>query len=389
MASIGSGIRVVSYDPQRKFMDEIHHVMFEAVIHFTYYPSCISFIQQNSKDNRLTVVLTTQLEKNVLEMFESLDSVEAVLILSANKKFSKHTMPSKVIGIYPNIEELINGLIETFSVLEYQLDGNSIQFQYDDRGQENPKFYFYDIWKRYGNQSVNNKATLVENCRILFRSQDHLRALINSFQHSYKSPEVLFWLDKYSHPFPYYLLASNALRTHDQQILSVVRFFVMDLSKQMKPLPVSASSNQVYFGTKLPINIIDRLEHQTSTDVISFQCFLPAIKSRMEALKAATKPTRRQKVGNVLFKIDATMCLCANLVDTVLIEMGTPFQVARVTRNAGFGGVQELITVVTLVALPKKTQNEYFERFIRLQKKQGKKIEDFIKQTVPIVSAPR
>ena len=388
MASIGSGIRVVLYDGIGKLMDDLDHIMFETITSFGYLTSCISFIQQNAADNRVTVVVTTDSSDDVLEKFERLDPVEAILIYSSKKQTNLHALPSKVIGIYSKFDALVQSLMDTLNNLETQLDANSLLFQRDEKGLENSHFYFFDLWKRYGvNQSNNNKNNLVDQARTLFRRQPQIRSFFGDFRTNYKSSNVLYWLDKYTHPFPYYVLVCNALRTHDQQILSIVRFFVLDLSKQMKPLPASASSNQVYFGTKLPIAIVDRLEHQTAHDIVAFQCFLATTKSRMEALRAATRPSRRRKIANVLFKIDATHSLCATLADTLLIDMSTAFYITRVTRNTGFGGVQELVTVVSLVALPKQIQNEYLDRFIVSQKKQGKSINDFINQTIPLIQS--
>ncbi|CAF4920862.1 unnamed protein product, partial [Rotaria magnacalcarata] len=81
----------------------------------------------------------------------------------------------------------------------------------------------------------------------------------------------------------------------------------------------------------LPIELVDRLEQLTSKDIIAFQCFLPVIKSRTKALAAATEPSRRRKIANVLFKIDASNALCAPMGETVLIDMATPFHITCVT----------------------------------------------------------
>ena len=384
MSSIGSGIRVIVFDEKEKVSTNIRHVMFESILFFAHLPSCISFIQQNDQDKRATVVVTTKTDDRVLQAFESLEPVEAVLVLASTRK-DLHSMPSKVIGIYSQFDHLLRALVETLDTLELQLDANSLLFHRLTDGSENGDFYFYDLWKNHNSNMLTDKKLLVEQSRIFFRFDEQIRVHMHDFYVHYKPSTVLHWLDKYNHPFPYHLLVSNALRTHDQQILSLVRFFVLDLNKQLKPIPMGSCSTQVYFGTKLPIAIVDRLEQQTGNDIIAFQCFLPTTRSRNLALQAATRPTRRQKMGNVLFKIDASQTLVVNLSDVVLIDVATPFRITRVTRNTGFGGVQELITVVTLVAVPKKKREEFLDHFIQKQKKSGKSIDDFIQQTIPLV----
>jgi hypothetical protein len=71
--------------------------------------------------------------------------------------------------------------------------------------------------------------------------------------------------------------------------------------------------------------------------------------------------------------------------DVILLNVATPFRVTCVTRNTGFGGVQQLVTVVTLVALNKINRDLLYGQFIQRQKKRGKSIHDFIQKTIPLV----
>ena len=323
MASKGSGMRVVVFDEQDKLHPIIRQAMLESIESFYQLSTCSSFIQQNAKDGRAVVIVTTSTDEDVLETFESLDPVEAILIFSLKER-DVDTLPSKVIGIYSQIDYLLRALVEILDSIELQLDAYSILFHRQRDGSENTDFYFYYLWETYSNNQVISKKVLIDQARVLFRSENHIKPFVHDFNITYKSSEVLQWLEKYSHPFPFHLLVSNALRTHDQQILSLVRFFILDLTKQMKTFPIGPSYNQVFFGTKLPISIVDRLEQQTSKDILAFQCFLPVTRSRANALLAATRPTRRRKIANVLFKIDASNAACVNLRDVILIDMATP-----------------------------------------------------------------
>lgn len=384
MASAGSGIRVVVYDEHDRIAPAIRSAMLESIHPFYHLQSCISFIQQNANDDRAIIVITTSIDQEVLKTFEALVPIEAVLILSTTRRHVD-TFPSKVVGIYAQIENLLRALFQTIDDMELQLNANSLLFYRLKDGTDNTDFYFYHIWFHHRMNQTITKKILIEQARILFRSENKIKAAMHDFYTSYKSAEVLNWLDKYEHPFPYHLLITNALRTHDQQILFIVRSIIFDISRHMKPLPIGPSYNRVFFGTKLPVAIVDRLEQQTSRDVIAFQCFLPVTRSRTDALVAATKASRRRKLANVLFKIDATHALCAQINDIVLMNMATPFQITRVTRNTGFGGVQQLVTVVNLIALDKRTREDLVGDFIDRQKAAGKKIDDFISQTIHLV----
>ncbi|CAF5162118.1 unnamed protein product, partial [Rotaria sp. Silwood1] len=95
--------------------------------------------------------------------------------------------------------------------------------------------------------------------------------------------------------------------------------------------------------------------------------------------------TRRRKMANVLFKIDISHALCTFMNDSILIDMATPFQITCVTRNTGSGGVQQLVTIVTLVSIDRKHREQLLGQFIQRQKAVGKTINDFLQQTIPVV----
>ena len=384
MPSTGSGVRVVVYDDQDKIQSVIRQAMIESIHSFDHFSACASFIQQNAEDERANIIITTTTDEELLYTMESLDPVEAILIFSPKER-DIDSLPSKVIGIYSQIEDLLRALFETIDTIELQLDAYSLLFHRLEDGYDNPDFYFYYLWQNYNPNQIVAKRVMVDQARLFFRSQNQIKPFLHDFNLAYKPTEVLQWLEKYSHPFPYHLLAANALRTHDQHILSLVRFFILDLTKQMKPLPISPSYNQVFFGTKLPIAIVDRLEQQMFKDIIAFQCFLPVTRSRTQALMAATRSTRRRKIANVLFKIDANSALCVNLKDLILINMATPFQVTKVARNTGSGGVQQLVTIVNLVALDKDAQNTLLSHFVQKQKRDGKTVFDFLQRSIPLV----
>jgi hypothetical protein len=379
MASKGSGVRLVSFDDQQKLPTVMRNATTEYIESFQELSSCISFIEQQTNEDKSVVLITTTVEENILQTFELLTPIEAILILSTTAK-DLDTLPSKVVGVYPQNEILLRTLSETLDAIELQLNANSFLFNRQKDGTDNLSFYFYYLWKNYTKDQNSTKKSLVDQSRLLFRSNPKIQSYINEFETSYKSTDTLIWFDKHRHPFPYHLLVSNALRTHNQEVLTFSRCFLNDINKQMKSPPAGPSNNQVYFGTKLPSTLIDTLENQTKTDIIAFQCFLPVTRSRATALLEATRSIRRQKMTNVLFKIDMNSTLCATIGETVLVDMATPFHVSCVTRSTGTGGGQQLLTVVKLMALDKNDREQLFQQFIQRQQKLGRTIEDLLQK---------
>jgi hypothetical protein len=367
MTSNSCGVCLVAFDQQQVFSTSIRNTVNES---FEELSSCISFIEQ-IKDDKAVVLITSSIDENILQKFELLTSVEGILILSTIER-DIDTLPSKVIGIYPQSDSLLRSLSELIDIIEIQLTVKNLLFHRRKNGDDNLDFYFYHLWKNYTDDQNSNKKSLAEYSRRHFRHHNQ----INEFETSYKSHDILSWLDKHRHPFPYHLLLANALRKHKQEILSQARFFLNDFSKQLKPTP----SGQVYLGIKLPANVIEEFEHQTKTDIIAFQCFLPVTRSRATALLEATRPTRRHKLANVLFKIDLNNIPCAVQEETLIIDVGTPFHVSCVTRSSGTGVGQQLLTIVKLVALDKSDREQLFEQFIQNQKKLGKTVEDILQK---------
>jgi hypothetical protein len=252
----------------------------------------------------------------------------------------------------------------------------SLLFNRDKDGNDHLNFYFYYLWKTYTKDQNSTKKSLADKSRPFYSSNNQIKSSINEFETSYRPHDVLSWFDKHRHPFPYHLLISNALRTHNQEVLSLARFFLNDLNKQMKPAP----SGQVYLGAKLPLSLVNELEKQTKTDIIAFQGFLPVTRSRANALLEATRSSRRQKMANVLFKIDLNNALCVVQGEAFFIDMSTPFHIACVTRSDGTGANQQLLTVVKLMALDKQDEQQLFEQFIQRQQKLGRTTEDLLRQ---------
>jgi tetratricopeptide (TPR) repeat protein len=372
MASKGSGICLVGFDEQQKFPAPTRNTINEL---FEELSSCISFIEQQTKENKAVILITTTIEENILQTFESLVPIEAILVLSTTSN-DIDTLPSKVIGVYPQMDILLRSLPPILDRIEIQLIVKSFVFNREKDGNDNLNFYFYNLWKNYTKDQNTKKKTLIDQARLFFQSNNQIKSSINDFETSYRSHDVLSWLDKHRHPFPYYNLIFNALRTHNQEILSFSHFFLNDLNKQMKPAP----SGQVYLGTKLPSNLIDELEQQIKTDIIAFQCFLPVTRSRATALFEATQPTRRHKMSNVLFKIDLNNALCAIQGETIFIDISTPFHVLCITRSTGTGGNQQLLTIIKLIALDKHDKDQLFEQFIQRQQELGRTIDDLFQK---------
>ena len=367
MTSKGRRIIVVVVDKKRKIAPLVRNALVEPIRSFREVTAFVSFIERQAKENPAVVLITTADEKKSLELFQSMAPVETILLLSKVKK-ELESLPRKVSGVYLQIGTILRVLPELLHTLEQQLDANSLLFHHQVGICDNPLFYFYYLWRNQTRHQASSRKIFVQQARLLFLRSPRMKAYINDFDKAYNSSEAVGWLDRHRHPFPYHVLIDRALRTHNEQILSLVRFFLDDMMLEMIPAPTEPTKNQVYFGTKLNTALVDRLESHRKTDLVAFQCFLSVTQSRSIELREATRPTRRQDLIDVLFKIEMKNILCLPVGDRFLIDMATPFRIKYVTRNNSSTTGQQLLLVVKLVAIEPEERERLYETYLQRQR---------------------
>ena len=365
MACRGSGICVAVFDNQQKLAAVVRAAIRESVRSFRELPTLISFLQQTKNT---VIIITTINHNDTFQLLESIDSVEAVFLLSIVDK-DLSTYPSKVVGVYVQTETLLQALPETLETIDMQLNARSILVNRQLDRRDDIEFYFYDIWKQEQSRRKHSKISFVSQARLLFPSNSQIQYLIDDFEDTYKPTDVLLWLNTTRMAFPYHVLISHALRTHNQTILSSARFFLRHLDRHLQPMP----NGQVYFGTKLPIQRVKRLQQHRQEDAVAFQCFLPVSYSRSNALTQATKLSRRKNLASVLFKIECNGAPCLPLGDRFLLDMATPFYIQYVTRTMGMNGSQGELIIIKLNALKTSEREKLLEEFLARQEKLQRK----------------
>lgn len=368
-AFTGSGIHTIVLDEQQKLLSSIRSIVRESIESFNELSACVSFIEQNLKNSTI-ILATTVVNEGMLQAFDSISSVQAILILGTVLA-KPNAYPRKVVGVYPQIEIFLRALSETFDEIEEQVGFNSRLFFHNQDGISDPAFYFYEIWKSHNKNQPSTKSLFVEKAREFYQSNNHMQVLINDFESTYKPNRPLVWLDAHRHPFPYRVFVLNALRKQNIEALSHVTFFLDDIHKQMKPI-TTANTSRVYIGAKLSLSFVEQIEQQSTQGIIAFQCFLTVTRSRADALTTATRPSVCQNTENVLFKIDLNNTLCAAIGETLIIDVATPFRVTYVTRSDASNRSQQQLIIVTMVAIEKSEAQAFFEKYLKMQQELGK-----------------
>ncbi|CAF1612815.1 unnamed protein product [Rotaria magnacalcarata] len=263
-----------------------HHVQV-----FNDTSTCINAIKFSQEN---IFFITSSVDSRLIAMMHNLASVEAIFILAPNVESIKGDFP-KIFGIFPQHEELLRTLKEIFDIFE-QIQLESFVFEHDKL------FLWSQLWKEeLMNRKISSKKeTFVAATRQHYRDNVMINRIIDEFDKSYRSTEVLKWC--FHSPFPSRFL-HHALRSHNQEQLHACHFLFSDASRFFQQSAKRKSTEKVYRGMKLSGDLLDILKAHTG-QLVCTNGFFPCIKSRTNALTLASIPAYRTDLLPVLFKID-------------------------------------------------------------------------------------
>lgn len=179
------------------------------------------------------------------------------------------------------------------------------------------------------------KDTFVAATRRNYRDNVMINRIIDEFDKSYRSTEVLKWC--FHSPFPSRFL-HHALRSHNQEQLHACYFLFADASRFFQQSVQRKSTEKVYRGMKLSSDLLDILKAHTG-QLVCTSGFFPCIKSRTNALTLASIPAYRTDLVPVLFKIDCDPSVpCIEVADKysaplIVFDVCTSFRILYVNRD--------------------------------------------------------
>ncbi|CAF2782598.1 unnamed protein product [Rotaria sp. Silwood2] len=280
-------------------------------------------------------------------------AVEAIFILDPNGENIRGDF-SKLFGIFNQQEELLRILKEVFKMFE-EIQLEEFAFEQDE------VFLWSQLWKEdlITRKVSTNKQGFIGLARRYYRDNSRIIEIIEEFEKSYRSTDVINWC--FRSPFPARLLL-HALRFHNKAQLNICRSLFADASRFFQQHPKRKSSDQVYRGMKLSSELLDKFEAHVG-QLICTSGFFPCIKSRTNALTLASLPAYRPDLLSVLFKID---CDASSLFTEISNKQTTPlivfdvcmaFRIVYVNR-----GQMSIVKLKTEGEAGKKIALEYLEK---------------------------
>ena len=143
----------------------------------------------------------------------------------------------KIVGIYTELNELYQSIINQIDLADKQLQTFSYFDQHEnatkDLSKQSAQFLWFQLFHYVITRLPRNqqaKQEMIEICRHYYRGNVKELKLIDEFENEYKSEEAIRW---YSRQSFVYKIVNKALRIEDIDFLHIFRFFIGDLSENL------------------------------------------------------------------------------------------------------------------------------------------------------------
>ncbi|CAF2520941.1 unnamed protein product [Rotaria sp. Silwood2] len=289
----------------------------------------------------------------LLMTVQNIENVEAIFILDPNSQDIKGDFP-KLIGVFTQQEELFRSLKETLETFE-QIQLERFSFE------KETLFLWYQLWKEEltHRKASSNKTDFIEMARLCYRDNSRIMEMIDEFEKSYRSSEILHWC--FRSPFPNRFL-HHAIHSHNLEQLNVCRFIFIDANRFFQQQPKHKSSDQFYRGMKLTKEVLDQFESHVG-QLVCTSGFFPCTKSRTHALSLASLPGYRSDLLSVLFKIDCDSTSMYSQLsnkmssNVIIFDVSISFRVINVHR-----GQMSVIKMKPAIIDGKQIAQDYLEQ---------------------------
>jgi tetratricopeptide (TPR) repeat protein len=154
--------------------------------------------------------------------------------------------------------------------------------------------------------NTNVKQELINNCRKNYKENPEELEIINEFERSYQPDQAIWW---YTRECCFYRILNKALRIQDFDMLFTLRFFITDISKQLKEIHranLRAISMRdifhVYRGQAITIEELNIMQESIGK-YLSMNSFLSTSLKLSIAVKFLNNSQLNDNTEGILYKI--------------------------------------------------------------------------------------
>ncbi|CAF4663565.1 unnamed protein product, partial [Rotaria sp. Silwood1] len=280
--------------------------------------TCIEKIGQ-IKTEKIFLILSGSSAQDILDEIHDHQQIDSIYIFCMKREkyemYLNNDKYYKVIGIYIQYTPLLIALQENMRYCIKQSEAASL-FDQDERAMRNLNrdindflnfMVFKEVLLKTDYNSDTAKKEMIDICRNYYRKNKKELSNIDEFERTYKPENAIYWYTKQTFV---YRVVNKALRTEDYEAMLILRFFIVDLCKNLKQKyddmkEKKSNSNLIisYRGLKLTSQEIYNLKHNIGTNIVT-NGYLSTSRSKNVAYTFAKKGTKRPNVETVMLEID-------------------------------------------------------------------------------------
>ncbi|CAF5041393.1 unnamed protein product, partial [Rotaria magnacalcarata] len=221
-------------DTEQKLRSIINHLK-----KFQDVKKCQKFIEERSKNDRITIIVSGQFGQEIVPAIHKLRQVISIYVycfdIVRNKQWSdKYT---KVKGVVNKLDDLITRIKADYriqKIVEEPLSINIFTTGGSSTTGVNGQFVFsqvlIDCLLRLKPTKADKKE-LIDRCKQLYQGNQYELSKIHDFRQEYSPEKALWWYTRQSF---FYKTLNAALRKQNIHFIFLFRGFISDIHRQLK-----------------------------------------------------------------------------------------------------------------------------------------------------------
>ncbi|CAF3933946.1 unnamed protein product [Rotaria sordida] len=291
---------------QKRLRSIINHL----IIHHDQ-KECQQYIMSCSAQDRLILIVSGRLSKELIPQIHNLRQVSAVYIYCWDKKAYKQWAKqfTKIKGVIVKVDDLIDQIKvdqkdrgkqeEPLSMNIYNVRGNADKSTTELNGHFIHSLLLIDVLIRMKSTDTDKKK-LIQVCKDEYTDNDHQLEIVSEFERHYKSKKAIWW---YTRDAFLYSMLNKALRVQNTELLLLFRFVIHDIYERLKKYQCQRPI-QVYRYQPMSTDELNALR-QSIGQFISINSFFSTSADRDVALRFSKRSTISNDLHPILFIIDA------------------------------------------------------------------------------------
>ena len=270
---------------------------------------CHAFIS-TIKDEKIFVILSGIVEESFVSSIHDEKQLESIYVLAPGKGnhetwFNQYP---EIRGVYTSILSLRDQLATDMKIVDRNLLGfevmeRSLSNNTSSKANQQEALFMYDQLFRdiVLNISDDDMQDMYEFCGQKYRDSAQEQEFLKVFQHKYSSHSPVWW---YTQEAFLYRMLNKALRTHQYDILYLLRVFIRHLHQQIvaEQKKQSHEHMKLFRGQAMDKADFDRL-HESKGGLLSISSFLSTSSDREAALRFARETLTDKRKASILMEI--------------------------------------------------------------------------------------